>query len=107
MPRVQRSVLSVVGEAQELARLGRKRLVGAQLAHRGQTEDRRARAAAAGAQRGELAVVGGLAAPVCDAAPETDPNRRWNELRVQAGAVEPAVLGDGDGLRQTRAVFAL
>ena len=68
VPRLERRVLPVIREAEELARVLRERLVGAQTPDRRQPEDRRCARASARSERCELPEVTRLPAAVGDAA---------------------------------------
>ena len=86
---LQRSVLAVVGEAEELACIGEEILVGSQAAQGGEREKRGCRAPPLRAEGRELGEIGPLASPVAHAAGEAE-----EELpRDPGGRDGPSPLG--------------
>ncbi len=104
---LERGVLAVVGEAQQLAGLGRQRGVGPQAAHGREAEHGGGGAAAFGAKRGQLGEVGLALATVGHPAEQAEAERGRDPPGQDAALVELAATAHRHGFGEVFGVAAL
>lgn len=105
MTRLQRGVLPVVGEAEDLLRPRRQSVhIAEQIAQRGQGEHCRGRASAFGAEAGQLGEVASHRGVVVDVAVEAEPEGPGDD---PAGQSAIALRAEGIGLEGQRRLTAV